>query len=88
MSLQNAREVVRLATVSLTFRAAFRADPAQALTLFAADLTLTGDPALGADEIASILTITDDQYTAFTHIANVLGAPLTADPQGASWAFI
>ncbi|MEN9864590.1 MAG: hypothetical protein RL748_180 [Pseudomonadota bacterium] len=87
MSVENAREVVRLAAVSQTFRSAFRADSSQAMTLFASDLTLTGDGSLTQDEIDAIRSISDDEFAAFVRIAGVLSAPLVGRV-GSSFAYL
>ncbi len=76
MSAQNAMEVIRLATVNPNFRAAFKADPAQALTLFAADLGFSAAGPLTNDEINGILSITDAEYDAFARMTSAVGVNL------------
>ena len=73
MSTTNALTVIQLAAINPAFRAAFKADQNQALNLFAADLNLSGTPALTADEITGILSVSDDEYTAFSRVATAVG---------------
>jgi hypothetical protein len=79
MSAINALKVIQLAAINPTFRAAFKADQDQALTLFSANLNLEGTPALTHQEMQGILSVTDDEYTAFSRIATAVGAQL--DPR-------
>ncbi len=74
MSTVNALTVIQLEAINPTFRAAFKTDQDQALKLFAADLNLSGTPALTPDEITGILSVTDDECTAFSRIATAVGA--------------
>ena len=80
MSTANALTVIQLAAINPTFRAAFKADQNQALSLFAADLNLSGTPALTGDEITGILSVSDDEYTAFSRVATAVGVKLDATP--------
>ncbi len=81
MSTDNAKEVVRLATLSSTFRTAFRADFTQALTLFASDLNLCDKPPLSNAEIDGLLSITDEEYKAFARIVTAVGDSLDPAPR-------
>ncbi len=76
MSSKNAMEVVMLEAVNPAFRAAFRAEPAQALNLFSNELRLDNGAGLDAGEISSILSISDDEFKAFSHIASAVGTPV------------
>lgn len=83
MSAQNAMEVIRLATISQPFRTAFRADPDQALKLFAADLSFHGQPPLTKDEADGLKSITDQEFDAFARMTSAAGVALNpAGPRG------
>lgn len=73
MSTANAKKVILLAMSSMTFRTAFKADPAQALSLFSADLHLSDDNELTQQQIDGIASLTAEQYEAFGHILSIVG---------------
>ena len=76
MNLDNSKRVIRVATIYPAFRAAFRANPEQALSLFAKDLNLQNGNSLQPNEIDAILSISDEEYMVFSRIASALGDSL------------
>lgn len=76
MNQDNAKRVVRVATIYPAFRTAFRANPQQALTLFARDLKLQGDEPLSLKEMDAIGSITDEEYATLARIASTFGDSL------------
>jgi hypothetical protein len=76
MSKDNAKRVVRVATIYPAFRTALRADPGQALSLFAKDLHLEGDHPLDESEIKALVSISDEEFAALARIAASLGDSL------------
>ncbi len=76
MNQENAKRVVRVATIYPAFRTAFRANPQQALALFARDLKLQGEEPLTLKEMDAIGSITDEEFSALARIASTLGDSL------------
>ncbi len=76
MNLDNSKRVIRVATIYPDFRAAFRANPEQAMSLFAKDLNLPQGEFLKPNEVDAILSISDEEYAAFSRIAATLGDSL------------
>jgi hypothetical protein len=76
MNLDNSKRVIRVASIYPAFRSAFRANPQQALSLFAKDLDLQNEDSLEPKEIDAILSITDEEYMIFSRIALALGDSL------------
>jgi hypothetical protein len=73
MSLDNSKRVIRVASTQPAFRAAFRANPQQALSSFAKDLDLQNGGSLQANEIDAITSISDEEYVVFSRMASSLG---------------
>lgn len=76
MNLDNAKRVIRVAIVYPAFRTAFRANPQQALRLFAGDLNLNQAQSLSSREIDAIGSISDEDYGTLARIASHLGDTL------------
>ena len=81
MNQENAKRVVRVATIYPAFRTAFRANPQQALNLFAKDLKLQGTDALTLKEVDAIASITDEEFAVLARIASTLGDSLEQGEQ-------
>lgn len=86
MVSDNAKLVLRYAALHLSFRAAFRNNPKQALVDFKGDLNLGGD--LTVDEMDAILSVTDEEYSAIVRIGSALGDPLNASTSPSSGTVI
>ena len=88
MSKDNSMRVVRTATLSPPFRAALRANPQQAFSLFAKDLCLEGETPLEPDEIKAVTSISDEAFSALARIATSLGKPFQMSEVPVSYAVL